>query len=391
MKISVVLTSYNHVRFVAEAIRSVLDQDYQDFEFIIRDDGSTDKTPEIILSFKDERIKYLGSGPNLGGAASLNECIKVARGEYIALINSDDVFLPHRLSTQLPILDQQTELGAVFSDAQIIDESGRVATDSNSAYRSIFGQKNRNRFDWLAHFFEHGNCLCHPSILIRRTIYEELGLYDPLLIRLPDFEMWVRLCSRYEIHIVPEPLLQFRLLNHEANTSGDNTHNRESLLYEYIHILSHFTKPEILNNLSKIFPELEDSSCLDTRDCILSLTTKALTIQRPSHQIFGLNLHRSLIQNNPDIQDIQRHLKLERAAKPFSSFPDFLTLRENYAQLLKKSSHWELSKEKVSNLTNSLTLAKAKASHLKNSIEQWNGRSWFYRIFHKFRTPGDPP
>jgi glycosyltransferase involved in cell wall biosynthesis len=153
MKVSVVMSCYNHESFVSRAIESVIEQEFQDWEFVIRDDASQDETARIVSAYDDERIRFLGSDLHLGGAASLNQCIAQARGEYIAVINSDDVFLPPRLSIQLPILEENPTIGAVFAVPQIIDEQSQIIADGAHPYFSIFHQPNRNRFAWLNFFF----------------------------------------------------------------------------------------------------------------------------------------------------------------------------------------------------------------------------------------------
>jgi glycosyltransferase involved in cell wall biosynthesis len=153
MKVSVVMSSYNHEAFVSRAIESVIDQTFEDWEFIIRDDASQDDTARIVAAYQDRRIHFLGSGSHLGGAASLNQCIVRAQGEYIAVMNSDDVFLPLRLAEQLPLLEQDTTLGAVFSIPQIIDDQSEVIGGGAHRFFSIFDQPNRSRFEWLNFFF----------------------------------------------------------------------------------------------------------------------------------------------------------------------------------------------------------------------------------------------
>jgi glycosyltransferase involved in cell wall biosynthesis len=156
MKVSVVMSCYNHEAFVSRAVESVIEQEFEDWEFIIRDDASQDKTARIVAAFEDKRICFLGSGLHLGGAASLNQCIARARGEYIAVINSDDVYLPLRLAVQLSLLEQNKTIGATFSVPQIIDEQSQVMTDGTHPFFFIFRQPNRNRFEWLKFFFSTG-------------------------------------------------------------------------------------------------------------------------------------------------------------------------------------------------------------------------------------------
>lgn len=233
------MTSYNHEHFVGEAIQSVLDQDFTDWELVIRDDGSTDGTPAVIESFHDPRVRYLGSGRNLGASLSANEAIKAARGRYVAILNSDDVFEPHKLGVQHDFLESHPGVGAVFSQASLISEDGSLFAGDH-LYARIFDKANRSRQEWLRYFFTDGNCLCDPSVLVRREVYETVGLYDARFASLPDFDLWVRVCLRYEIHILRDKLVKFRLRANEENESGQRPANLVRLHTEMFHCVALF-------------------------------------------------------------------------------------------------------------------------------------------------------
>ena len=197
-RISVIVPSYSHERCVAESIQSVLDQTYEDFEIIITDDGSTDGTVREIRKFRDTRIKRFCFEKNQGACVAANNCLKEASGEYIAMLSSDDAFLPDKLEKQVTFLDRHPETAAVFGYAEMIDEDGNKFTDETHFYYNIFNQPNRNRHEWLHYFFYKQNCLCHPSVLIRKKCYEDIGSYDERLAQLPDFDFWVRLSLKYK-------------------------------------------------------------------------------------------------------------------------------------------------------------------------------------------------
>jgi glycosyltransferase involved in cell wall biosynthesis len=152
-KVSVIIPSYNHEKYVREAIQSVLEQTYQDFEIVITDDGSRDRTVSIIKSFTDPRIKLFYFPKNRGAAVAVNHCIAEASGEFIALLNSDDAFVPKKLEKQVEFLDKNPKIGAVFSYAQFIDEDSKDITNTEHHYAKVFLQQNRSRFEWLNYFF----------------------------------------------------------------------------------------------------------------------------------------------------------------------------------------------------------------------------------------------
>jgi glycosyltransferase involved in cell wall biosynthesis len=253
-KVSVVMASYNHEKYVAETLESVLSQTYQDFEFIITDDGSSDGTVDVMKRFDERRIKLSCFSQNQGACAAINNCIQEAKGEYIAVINSDDAWMPEKLEKQVKFLDEHPEIGAVFSSAHIIDEQSNKITEENHFYSKVFIQPNRTRFEWLRHFFFNGNCLCHPSLLIRKHCYDDIGLYDERFALLPDFDFWIRLCIKYEIFIMPEPLVKFRIRLQEANASGNKPETQMRHHLEFSQILKNYISPDTLNIFLDIFP-----------------------------------------------------------------------------------------------------------------------------------------
>ncbi len=253
-KVSIIIPSFNHEQFVAETIQSVLDQTYQDFEIVITDDGSTDSTVDIIKTFADRRIKLFCFQQNQGASRAANNCIDHSSGEYIAMLSSDDAFYPEKLEKQVEFLEKHTEIGAVFSQAEIINEQGGLLEKEDHFYQTAFLQENRNRFEWLRYFFFNGNCLCHPSALIRRQCYEHVGQYKEYYAQLPDLDFWTRLCSHYDIHIIPEKLIKFRVRDNEANASGIRPENTVRIRTEFFNILKGYKSTEVLRNFNLIFP-----------------------------------------------------------------------------------------------------------------------------------------
>ncbi len=254
-EVSVIMAAYNHEKYVAHSIKSVLAQTYKDFELIIIDDGSKDGTAKEIARFDDPRIKATFSTHNAGMIFTKNKGIDLAEGRYIAIINSDDAYMPDKLQKQVDFLNSHPGHGAVFTDAQIIDDDGLPFTDKNHFYSSIFTQPNRSRYEWLRRFFYEGNCICLPSVMIRRECYDVVGRPDSRLQQLPDLDFWIRLCFKYDIHIMGEKLTQFRVRNNEANASGNRKESRQRSAWEYRKILFHYLNIHDENELLRIFPE----------------------------------------------------------------------------------------------------------------------------------------
>ena len=224
--ISVIIPSYNHASYIGQAIESVLSQSFKSFELLIADDCSTDNSIEIIKKFSDSRIRTFFLERNLGAVPILDFLINEAKGDYIALLNSDDFWYPSKLEKQYEIMQKKPDLGASFTWANIVDENGRVLSNTDVPYAEVFIQRNKSQGEWLNHFFYNSNCLCHPSILIKRTIFEEIGSYKHYLRQIPDFELWIRLIKSYPIYIHEERLVAHRrhFVNGE-NASADTLEN----------------------------------------------------------------------------------------------------------------------------------------------------------------------
>jgi glycosyltransferase involved in cell wall biosynthesis len=249
--VSVVIKSYNHEAYVGHTIRSVLEQSFQDFEIVVTDDGSTDATPQIIEAFTDARIRFERSERNRGAAATMNATVARARGEFIAILNSDDFALPGRLKTQVAFLRDHPEIAAVFCIPVQVGESGAPIEGIGPLFAIPFEHPNPTRVQWLRHFFLHGNCLCAPSAMIRRSAYAELGTDDPRLALLLDLDRWIRLLQTYEIHVMAEPLVAFRVRANLANASAPRDDTRLRDTFEAFEIFKRYRDyaPEFLREI----------------------------------------------------------------------------------------------------------------------------------------------
>lgn len=309
-KVSVIMPTYNHEKFVGAAIESVLNQTFQDFELVIMDDGSKDRTPEVVAGYSDPRIRFVPSPRNRGVCATLNDCIRMARGEYIAELNSDDLCKPDRLEKQVAWLDAHPETGVVFSYAEIINDEGGPHEDTSHFYHKVFLVPNRNRLEWLRQFFFVGNALCHPSSMVRRAVHDEVGLYNERLGQVHDFELWIRICLRHEIHIIEENLVCFRLLRGEANASGQRPDTMARVYWESRKILDSFLAISPID-LASAFPEIRSYvSHLDEQTVPYALARLAMdnrNLASPSTCQFGVELMYTLLDPALDFDLPGRH------------------------------------------------------------------------------------
>lgn len=309
-KVSVILTSYNHGAFVRQAIESVLSQSFDDFELIIWDDHSTDDSWNIISSYSDTRIKAFKNDVNLGSTFGVNKAIfEFASGEFIAIHHSDDVWLPGKLAKQTRFLNENPQFGATFGSIQLVDMSGNAHPSANHVYQTAFLQENRSRQLWLRRFWLHGNALCHPSVLIRRSCYVECGEYRGDLFQLPDFDMWVRLCSRYEINVDSEPLVQFRLLDNEVNTSGIRFDTIARTDVETLRVLESAITLLSPSDFQLAFPEFNPYRYQDEIDVAFWMGRALIqnSVDTP-RKLFGVMLLYDLCSSPRSCQEIQiRH------------------------------------------------------------------------------------
>ncbi|MBR0239487.1 MAG: glycosyltransferase [Thermoguttaceae bacterium] len=209
--ISVVMSVYNGERYLALAIESILKQTFNDFEFIIVDDGSTDRSQKIIRKYekKDSRIRVLVQ-ENQGLAAALNNGIAMARGKYIARMDDDDISLPNRLELQYNYMEAHSEIVASSGLAIIINKWG----DEYEEWRT---EENSSKID-SRHIDEGCTSLCHPASIIRKAAWEAVGGYSSDLKYAQDLDLWLKLGEHGVLANLSVPLVLYRL--HSNSASG---------------------------------------------------------------------------------------------------------------------------------------------------------------------------
>jgi glycosyltransferase involved in cell wall biosynthesis len=199
-KLTVLMAVYNGERFLPKAVQSILDQTFTDFEFLVIDDGSTDRSASILESYNDPRIRVIENIENIGLTRSLNKGIRLARGEYIARMDADDISLPERLEQQVEYLDAHTDAGLVMCQYEAIDETGAIFATSHAPATSeaIYYQLT---------FF----CLLlHGCAMFRKELILELNGYDESLVRAQDVDLWYRMSRHTRIGMIDKVLLQYR-------------------------------------------------------------------------------------------------------------------------------------------------------------------------------------
>jgi len=195
--VSIIIPAYNRAHTIERAIQSVLNQTFQDFEIIVVDDGSTDETQAIVEGFRDPRIRYLCHERNRGAAAARNTGIKAAHGEYLAFLDSDDEWLPEKLSEQITVLQSAPdEVHASCTGYYLhLARSGLTLEKIPSHTHS-----------WLRQLLLVGCDLSPGSTLVVRTVsLESVGLFDETLLRFEDWDWLIRYVKRYQLALVQKP------------------------------------------------------------------------------------------------------------------------------------------------------------------------------------------
>lgn len=247
--VSVMIPSYNHDKYISKAIQSVLDQTYTDFELIVCDDCSMDRSREAISAFHDTRICAVFPDEHVGAAGNIKRICRMARGKYLALLNSDDYWAPGKLQLQVDYLESHSDTAAVFTHCRIVDENGDQLSAEETPIADVYIEPNRSQGEWLRYFWDHGNCLCHMSILARRDIYADELVLNAALRQLPDQFMWVQLLMKHPIHILQEPLTFQRWFADQQNTSAGTSSNLSRMVVEEAWILHYM----IVNMADEMF------------------------------------------------------------------------------------------------------------------------------------------
>ncbi len=219
VKVSVIIPTYNRAEYIADALRSALSQHYQDFEIVIVDDGSTDGTRDIVAGFDDPRIRYLLKD-NGGVSSARNLGIRESSGEYLAFLDSDDIWFPDNLAKKVSVLDAHPDAGLVCSDAYLFDGStgtmlGRRWHDHGSPDRIDPRKAARAPFKQL---LKKGCFITPQATLVRRSVFARAGYFDESLRTHEDWDLFTRVAKLYPICLVDVPLLKIR--KHDGNLTA---------------------------------------------------------------------------------------------------------------------------------------------------------------------------
>lgn len=277
--ISVIIPVYNGEKTIQETINSVLSQTFSDFELIVINDGSQDKTLEVVSSILDSRIKIF-SYSNAGVAASRNRGFLHSCGQFIAFLDADDLWTPDKLEAQLKALQENSEAGVAYSWSNFISESnqllqaGRRLTWDGDVYSKIL----------VINFLEHGS-----NPLIRREALEAVGAFEESLPPADDWDMWIRLAAKYPFVVVTVPQILYRV---STNSQSSNVAKLEAACLKVIERAFNQAPEELQplkkRSLSEIYKYL-------TFKCLEGPSTRQKSLQAARYFWRSLNADSSIM------------------------------------------------------------------------------------------------
>jgi len=221
--VSVIIPTYNRAGLILKAIRSVLCQDYTDFELLICDDGSTDNTEDVVRSVKDKRIKYLRQ-ENKGCAAARNLGLKNSNGWLIAHLDSDDYWLPGHLSALVEFFNIYPKAGMAFTQKELVYLGCEPGEKKNYKKRDIPYEEKKEGFRLFKElifdeYLFHGDLNAPSCSAVRREVYNDVGSYNKELICNQDYDMHLRISNRYKIGVIKKDTVYY--LVHPGRISGN--------------------------------------------------------------------------------------------------------------------------------------------------------------------------
>lgn len=308
--ISIVLCTYNRAHTLKETIDSILRQTYRDFELIIVDDGSTDATLELLKTYKDERIRIFPQKENQYYCIAANYGIQQMRGEYLAFATSDDTWEQQKLARQINLLTSESKYAACFTFSDVIDENSRPADDKFEMLSGLLMKNHTNQRDWIQQFIFEGNCLCHPSAVIRREVIEAVGSFNLMYCQAGDMELWLRIIRRYPVYVIEQALVHYRCYkNPLEQVSGADELKAARFFNEHMLIRRNFIEDLSDEEMQRFF-----GNCFQKRDAATHMELeieKALLLMNCTHhlpdlRILGIEKLERLLRN-PEVLEVLKN------------------------------------------------------------------------------------
>jgi glycosyltransferase involved in cell wall biosynthesis len=241
ISVSVIMPAYNAEKYLKEAIDSILNQSFKQFEFIIINDGSTDSTKKIILSYRDKRIRYIENKQNVGIIESMNRALKLAKGKYIAKMDADDISVTDRLEEEFNFLEKNPDYGVVGTGSDFMDQNGRFikkwpTLETDADIKSML----------LA-----GSPYVNGSTMFQKKLIIGTGGYNKNAYVAEDYELWCRLATLTKMGSINKYLYKYRVNSEGVSITKRNVQlqNADIICKKYESYFKKFFKKERLENI----------------------------------------------------------------------------------------------------------------------------------------------
>lgn len=235
--VSIVMVNYNQEKFLKKAIDSVLIQTYKNWELIIVDDGSTDRSVDIIKEYEDDRIKPIFLQENSHICIATNTGFAAVNGKYIARLDSDDIWEKEKLEKQMDFMQQNPDAKVCFTQIELIDENGKNINDREPELLSLYNSRQKSREEWIKFFFFVGNSLL-PTLVFEKKLLDIVGGFKLNYCQTHDFEFLIRLIKHTDFYFVEEELVKYRRTS--AQNSASTVKKNTRFFNEYMDIRYHF-------------------------------------------------------------------------------------------------------------------------------------------------------
>lgn len=250
--VSICISCYNHEQYVGEALKSALDQTYTNTEILISDDGSTDRSRDIILEiinqYPGKKIKTFFSESNTSFRV-IEDMFSNVSGKYIAIFSADDCWGVTAVETYVEFMEQHEEYAVAFSKPTIILE------DENAVVPGFLA-RNMSRYEWFHLLFKEGNRVCAPTTFVRSAVWKEMGgSWKWQYRQLQDYEMWLRILQKYEIYFFEKGEVPVFYRIHGNNLSGVTPESQQRDMIERIDIHSHIVEELEQDFFVKVFED----------------------------------------------------------------------------------------------------------------------------------------
>lgn len=221
-RVSVVIPAYNKAELTMRTVESVLKQTYRNVEIIVVDDGSTDSTRERLAMYGNT-IRYMYK-ENGGACSARNMGIRAARGEYIGLIDCDDLYLPKKIEMSVAYLEKHPHIGFVRTPAYFIDANDRII--------SIYSHSQRSYVGWIYKKLLLFNFICNSTVIAKKACFGNVGLFDETVFSPADWDMWLRLSEKYKAGYLPVPLTKYRISHNYILNNLEKVEKEDRLILE---------------------------------------------------------------------------------------------------------------------------------------------------------------